>query len=330
LSWQLAIPLLIVLVEVCALTPWVEFTHGPVQYVADPMVSSGLLFAGTAFFFLGGARAGLSAGRVGWGRAAGWLAVHFVLFALFVAWSVHLSGPVPSEYPWLAAILWVLLASGVALTALLAFVPVGRLLSWLWQRRGLAAVALGLGVALAVLMPAVQRLWPRLHGPATALDRLLLQWTYGHGARGIQANGFPVLGTRKLLVLVTPQCSGLEALAAFGLLGLAVLVARRHELRLFPDLSGLLVGSGLLYLLLALRLYGLMVVGVAVSPAACVGLAHSRVGMVVSLAVTVALLSGLCRLCRREPAAAVASNRQGAGEERHDPAPRRRRHCAKR
>lgn len=296
MPWQLAVPGLLVLVEVCALTPWVEFHHGPVQYVADPNVCAGLVFAAVAFCVA--APPGGLLGRWRWR----WLLLHALLLAAFVVWSLHLSGSRPSAYPALAAAAWIVLAGGVGLTALLTACPAAALWPWLWQRRAAALLAAGLGAALALATPFVQSFWPDVHRPATALDRLLLQWTYGAASLAVNEMGYPILQVPNLRLLITPQCSGLEALAAFWLLALAVDVARGPQLWQASAAVGLLLGTALLCLLLALRLYALVIIGVAVSPAACVGLAHSRIGTVIFLGVAVALLAGLTRGRRRAPA----------------------------
>jgi exosortase/archaeosortase family protein len=121
----------------------------------------------------------------------------------------------------------------------------------------------------------------------------------------------PVLGTRRLLVLVTPECSGLDALAAFWLLPAAAVIGRWREVRKARLTLVLVLGTALLYLLLAARLYGLVVVGISVSPRACVSLAHSRLGWALSLGVAAALLSLTLRPPRPAARPAVAEDRFG-------------------
>src|SRR5207253_2277361 len=77
---------------------------------------------------------------------------------------------------------------------------------------------------------------------------------------------------------VTPQCSELESLAALWILGGAIVLARWRELSKARVAIALLLGTGVLYLLLATRLYGLVVAGIEISPKVCVDLAHSRIG----------------------------------------------------
>ena len=58
------------------------------------------------------------------------------------------------------------------------------------------------------------------------------------------------------------------------------------------------LGTGLLYLLMAVRLYGLVVLGTQLGPRAAVDLAHSRLGGILFLGVSVALVVVMSRWCR--------------------------------
>src|SRR5262249_22143710 len=110
---------------------------------------------------------------------------------------------------------------------------------------------------------------------------------------GTTRDGFPVLGNRRLLLLVTPQCSELEAITALWLLCGAVVCSRWGDLHKTRAVIALLVGTAVLYLLIALRIYGLVVVGIAFSPNVCVSLAHSRIGSIFFLGFA-ALVAGCC------------------------------------
>jgi exosortase/archaeosortase family protein len=306
--------LLLLVAEVGALTARVEIATGAVQYVANARVCAALLFALVALLLLAGGAAGTTAlPRTAAGRlpALAWLAANGCLFAVFFLFNVRLEGgPAPSTAAWLVVPAWLLLAGAVGLTCLLAFFPPPLLWSWAWRCRGQALLAAGLGAALFLLGPPAQALWPRVAGPALAVDHVLLTGTYGHAVTGRSSEGVPVVGTRRLLLLVTPQCSELDALAAFGLLAAAVLAARWREARKVHFALVLLLGPPLLYLLNAARIYGLVVVGLAVSPRACVSLAHSRVGGTLFLGVTAALLSLTLRP-RRPLAAPAVESRAG-------------------
>jgi exosortase/archaeosortase family protein len=190
---------------------------------------------------------------------------------------------------------WLLLAGAVGLTSFLTFFPLRLLCSWAWRCRTKVLLAAGLGGCLALVTPWAQGLWPRVAGPTLAMDRALLARTYGHGITGQTWEGVPVVGTKRLLLLVTPGCSEMDAMAAFWLLAAAVLCARWREVRKVRLALALLLGTALLYLLNAARIYGLVVVGTSLSPKVAVSLAHSRIGGGLFLGVAAALLSLILR-----------------------------------
>jgi exosortase/archaeosortase family protein len=297
---RLAGALLVLLSEVAILTFWVEFPAGTaLGVVASGRVCGALLFALAAFLLLSGREGcpGVAPGSAGGGaHAAFWLAANLLLYSIFFSFTVRLAGGRAS--PW-ALSLWLPLAAAVAGTSFLAFFPLRVLACWGWRCRARALAALSLAVGLALAAPRIQTLWPRLSGPALQIGRGLLEWTSGEAVAGWTAGGGPVLGPRRLLLLVTPQCSELDAIAAFWLLGGVFLVARCAELRPTRVAFVLLLGTGLFYLLLAVRLCGLVVAGQRYSPQVSVSLAHSRISSIVFLGLAVALLSGTYRWCRR-------------------------------
>jgi len=289
--------------EVAFLTPFVEFSSGAMTYVASPWVCSGLMFTLVAFLLLAGRPTRL-AGSAAFPGQARWAALrlpgHGILYLVFVAYTFRLAGaasPLPDA---LAPLVWLLLAAGVGLTAFLTFLPLRLLVSWVNAARGKVLAAAALGAAYVVLGPLAQSLWPRLQGPAVALDRLLLGWTYEVSAAGSTADGSAALQGNRHLVLVTPGCSELDALAAFWLMGGALVCSRWRDLSRGWTLLALVLGTSLLYVLNAVRLYGLVVVANLVSGKACVALGHSRIGSLLFLGVTTAVLAGVSRWCLRK------------------------------
>jgi exosortase/archaeosortase family protein len=308
MAWRrLAGPLVVLAVEIGLLTPFVEFADGqPMAYVANARVCAGLMFAAVAFLFLDNMAP--VAKRYSLATPRQWVVYGAMNLGLYGALFWFSTGPASTAaqgaQAWLLAAAWVVLAIGVALTALLAFCPLRALGLTNKGTLGRALAALGLGVGFAVLVPWARSWWPQLHEPALTLDRILLRWTYGQSVAGTTDLGFPVIGSRHLLLLVTPQCSELDALAALWLLGGLVVACRRGELRKAKAIVFLLVGSAVMYGLLALRIYGLVVAGIAFSPGASVSLAHSRIGGIVLLTVAAALVGGCLRCCRRVPLSA--------------------------
>jgi exosortase/archaeosortase family protein len=307
--------LLLLAAEVGALTPFVEFSSGPIQHVANARVCAALLFALVAFLFLAGGATGRQfppAGASRPGRALAWLSANLALYAVFFLYNVGLEGGLGRWLPPSVAVpAWLLLAGAAGLTSFLAFFPPRLLWSWAWRCRTKALLAAALGGCLALITAWVQGLWPRVAGPTLSLDRVLLARTYGQAVSGQTWDGVPVVGTRRLLLLVTPGCSEMDALAAFWLLAAAVLCARWREVRKVRLALVLPLGTALLYLLNVARIYGLAVVGTSVSPKVCVSLAHSRIGGALFLAVTAVLLSFTLRPRRSPALPTVAENRKG-------------------
>jgi exosortase/archaeosortase family protein len=292
---------LVLVVEVCVLTPFVEFSSGPMEYVADPRVCTGFLFALVTFLFFSSReiRDLVSASAKWTTRPAPWLAANLSLYLVFFLYTLWMASKPPLLSPWAAASAWVLLGAGIALTSLLAFLPGGMVCRWIWQRpaRVLLAALLGFGLVLASSW--LRGSWPYIHGPALAIDRVLIEWTYGQSVTGTTAEGFPVLGTQRLRLLVTPQCSEIDALATFGLLGCIVACTRWRRLRRGRIVLVLLLGAAAVYLLNAVRIYGLVVVAHQLSPRLCVALAHSRLGWLFFLGLSALVLAGTFRWCSR-------------------------------
>lgn len=306
---RLAGSLLLLLGEVGSLTYFVEFPRGPLEYVANARACSGLLFALVAFLVLAtaGNRPGLS--LAGGPRKRGamlWLASNLALYAAFFAYTTWLAVPGGRTLsPWLVVPSWVLLGLAVALTVVPAFFPLRGLAAWLWSRRAAVVIATGLGLCLALVTPWVQGLWPRACVLALEIDRDLLTQVYGACTVGYTRNGTPGIATPRLLLLVTPQCSELDAIAAFWLLAGAWSVSRWPTLRKGRMALVILLGTGLFYIVNALRLCALVMIGTHVSPKACVSLAHSRVGGIGFLGLAVLVLAVTSRWCRRrEPGGA--------------------------
>lgn len=293
LSWaRLAGPLALLCVEVGALTPFAEFTAGPMQFLADARLCSGLLFAAVAFFLLAGGRLRQAeVGEIGsWRREVVWLVVNLSLYAGLCLLTLKLTRNGGRGAPLWAAGVWALLVAGVGLSAALVFLRLRILVTWVQQYYREICVALALGAALVPATSLARKLWTRLDGPALALDRTLLEWTYGESLLGRTREGYPVVGTRRLLIIVTPQCAELETIPAFWLLSLALLGGCWRSVAKVRWAVVLLLGSAVLYLLNAVRLFGLIVLGSQYSPEVCVRLAHSRIGGICLLAVALALL----------------------------------------
>jgi exosortase/archaeosortase family protein len=302
-NWpRFATGVVLLLAEVAALTPWVEFTAGPIQYLASARLCTGLLFAIVTLGFLtdGGFN---PQGNKNPALESRWIPVRLMLnvflYAGFFWFTLWLSrNPDPADSGWPLALLWLAWALGVGASCFLSFCSWSEL-AFVRKWPGRLLIACSVGVSLVALTPWIWNLWPWACQPAMRLDQLLLRWSPGEAVFGFNVDGFPVLGTPKLLLLITPQCSELDALLAFWLLCGTMMVARWRTLSLLRCIVVLAIGTVLLYFLMALRLYGLVALGLTVSPRAAVDLAHSRVGSIILLSTAIALTWLMLHCCRR-------------------------------
>lgn len=296
-------PLAVLAVEVGVLTLCVECLHPPFAWLADSRVCTGLIFALAVFLALS-EKVAASQAALQFQRSlletGLWLLANLVLFAGFFLYTRRLAGASDTSFwAFLAMAFWVLQALAIGLTVFLAFLPMRVLFWWALKCWPRALVAVGLGALLALLTPWVQKLWFYVYGPVLRVSQFLLVKTYGEGLLGLTREGYPVVGIRRLLLIVTPQCSELESVAAFLLFGTTLILARRQELRKLRAASVLLIGTLLLYFLNAVRLYALIVVGLNSIGQMEVSLAHSRISQIVFLGIFGVLLLYSFRWCRR-------------------------------
>lgn len=120
--------------------------------------------------------------------------------------------------------------------------------------------------------------------------RDVAQWTASTSSATTRDAGALLLRTPRLALLVTPGCSELDTFVAFWLVGGSLAVAHWSEIRQLCIWLTALLGTTLLYVLVALRLYVLVVLGIYLSPKTCVGFAHSRISSMFSLTVISAFL----------------------------------------
>jgi hypothetical protein len=310
------LPVVLLLAEVALLTPLVEFDRGPMRWVANARVCAAILFGAAAFMLLGGrALAGVlrQSCTPSWPRLAGALAVHLGLFGAFAGFTLLSAGRDGSLLPgWWDAVCWSVLAAGVAWTASLPFLPADFGPRLCRACPGFLLASVALAVMFAVLSPWAHGLWLRYYQPALALDRLLLEWTYGDAVTGTY-DGYPRYGTSRLAIHVTGPCAEMDALLVWSLLWAATLWARWPQLSKFRMVLCLVGGLELLYGLIALRLYALFVVCERWTPQAGVSLAHSRVSGIGFLALSLALLAVSCRWSRRPVPGAAGETHSARG-----------------
>jgi hypothetical protein len=226
-----------------------------------------------------------------------YLAFNCLLYVFFFQYTLSLD----QGSSWGGVVVWALAAVTVGMTAFLTFYSLQSLTSLMVSSPIQVLGATAIGVALGFGSPWFQSLWPAVCGPALTMDRVLLRATYGAGeaVTGRNGNGFPLLGTGRLLLLVTPQCSELEAIPALWLLGAAAAFVRWRILRKLRWALLLVGGTILFYLLIAVRLFGLIVIGMNSSVQVAVNLAHSRISGMLFLVLAVLFVAAALRYgCR--------------------------------
>jgi exosortase/archaeosortase family protein len=291
--WQkLTGPVVVLLVEVAYLTTLVEFRDSRMAWIANPLLFSGGLIAATVFFLT--TRESLELIRPTRSRlvvAMFFACLHATLCLLFFQYTLelHASQTEPSS-TWVQPFLWGTMAVAVAASIVLTTFSFRFIVEWLWSCRRQALVAAGMGIVTIILVPVIRQVWPLTAGPSIHMARTLLDWFPGEAVSRSSGDGLPIIGTSRLTLLVTPECSEMDSLLFFWLLGAVLLAQRWKNLHKSRFLFVIVVGSGVLYFLNAVRIYSLILIGIKYSPGVCVSLAHSRIGALMLLGVSLIML----------------------------------------
>jgi len=302
-------PALVLLIEVMSLTPLVEFTRGPMARAADSLVLAGGILALACFYLMLAGR-GSELAQVAQPRPRGramffWGLAHAALFAAFFAMSLALDAQQHRDStPWLLAAGWLGLGAAVVGSAYLTVLPAKQMFALLRCCSPQFATAALLGVGTILLIPPVRELWPSAQGPLIKVLGVMLDAYPGHAVSFLDPHGWPNVGVHgvkhELVINVTPACSEMDALLAFFLLGGTLWVVRGSELRPMQYAAVLALGAGVLYLLNAARLYAVILVGLSRGGAdAAVRFAHSRIGGILFLAVSLVMLYYGARFAQR-------------------------------
>lgn len=215
------------------------------------------------------------------------LALHFLVMTAFgtISWALY-GNHLAASSAELAAPLWLLAGiSGVAFAAF-GFVPpvlwvrLVRETGWLWAYSSLAVAA------ACVVGHYSQSLWVPFAQLTFALVKVLLT----PFVSGIVANPATMsLGTAKFSVEIAPECSGFEGAGLILMFGVVWLWFFRRECR-FPQVLILIpAGVTAIYLLNAVRLTTLILIGNAGAPQIALGGFHSQAGWIAFNAVALAL-----------------------------------------
>jgi exosortase/archaeosortase family protein len=300
----LAIPLILLGVEVSWLTLAVEYGSGPMAAVASPLVGQAAMTALVLLLLLRGADLARTASLGLWPVRGLWLLGNFAAFALLFVQSQVLTDPSLASVARIAA--WVVLAIAVGMTALLAGASLPTLLEWTRLAWHQAIGCLVLAAMFAYLTPAIQQLWQKL-GPATTnVSCRFLQLLHpGGNVICSWPNGIAELGVHPgARLMITPGCGEMESLAVFLLLGVTLLVAHWPAVRWPAWLAVVTVGGAILFLLNAVRFAILVEVAArAYSSLTAQRLAHSRISGMLFLALGAIWLAWSARWWRRCSAA---------------------------
>jgi exosortase E/protease (VPEID-CTERM system) len=244
-----------------------------------------------------------AAARAGGRRAwEFWALAHLGAFALFLLATERVLGQSTrgTTVGPVAVVIW--LATGVLTIALWAAAVMPPSTWPTLLHRGRAILLAGFVIAAIALPAAIlfQREWEDLAGPTLWVSSHLVHLV-SHDAVCDPENR--VLGTTRFTVTVAPHCSGYEGMGLIAVFMGAYLVLFRRDLK-FPRAVLLLpVGMAAVWLLNAVRLAALILIGDRISPALAMGGFHSQAGWLGFSAVAVGLVAFThhSRLVARNP-----------------------------
>ncbi len=266
-------------------------------------LGAAVLFAGFAFL----KKQTVPAAFFGRFIRPGWLLAHAASLAVFGSLTIAIYGGRSSSN--LIVATWAVCSLAVAVTAGYTVLPPTAWREWL-RRTGslwlLAATGSGLACWLGSL---VRLLWEPVTATTFAIVKFLLSLVVEQLI--VQPQAMRV-GTANFTAVVSPECSGIEGIGLFLIFGALWLLLFRDELR-FPHALALLpVGILALYLLNALRITALVLIGDAGWKDIAVRGFHSQAGWISFNCVAFALLLGARRIAWIS--AVAPPDREAAGE----------------
>jgi len=250
--------------------------HG--AWIVKGLIGFGALFA---IFVLLAYRSGLAllAGEIAATSInARWFSLHFAAIALFGVLSRALyadsSGGFPPD---VIAVAWIGAAFAVVSTVGLAVAPCN-----IWSRliRGTRKLIVSAFAASALACFAGAMSW-NLWGSTSRLTFTLVRFILGFFVTNIVVQPWAMrVGTHRFTVVISEQCSGLEGAALILIFGLFWLVLCRKDLR-FPQAIALVpAGVAILFLLNAVRIAALILIGHAGAREIATRGFHSQAGWI--------------------------------------------------
>jgi len=288
-NWlPLAIPLVVLIVEVAVLTLTVEYRHGLMRSVASPLIVQAILVGVTLLLLLRGSDLARQASLGHVVARLFFVAVNLTAFAALFRLSLTLAKLSSHSGASLAdAALWMGLTAVVGMSALLIGSSWSTLRLWIATSWHQAVGTLILGAALAYLTPTIQQLWRTAYWPTLRISHQLLKISHPGEAIFVPSDdGLPRLGLiHKIELIVTPACADMESLAIFFALGTTLAIAGAKNVRWERWLAVMAAGALLLFLANAARLALLVELGNQWGSQWSVRLAHSRFGGILFLAI---------------------------------------------
>lgn len=219
------------------------------------------------------------------------LAAHVACAVIFgrISWFLFFTNSTGSAMD-MAAAFWLGVGICMGTLCITTFLPpraLFLLLREFWLYGLLAA-----GFTLS-LVNAARLLW----GPSAILTFRLARFLLSPFAPGVVSNPEQrILGTERFNVIISPQCAGLEGVGLILLFGIFMLWLGRDELRFPRALLFFPAGVIVIWLLNAVRIVALILIGDSGAPQIALGGFHSQAGWIVFNCVALGLTFGFRRI----------------------------------
>lgn len=273
-----------------ASSPWLRLVSWSPQYLRLAITVAVVLLLLNGRRLLAGARVEATPHL---SSARAWLALHVGALLLFIQVSAVVFDPAAAgRHPALWVGCWCLTGATALVSWALAFSP--RHVGFLSARPGRTLVGLGVVLGSAAWLSGflTEALWPPLAQYTFSLVSGILGVVYPH----VVSNPAKlIIGTPTFKVAIAPACSGYEGVGLLLAFLTIYLWIFRRELR-FPGALALLpLGAVAIWLVNALRIVALIVIGTSGWPAIALGGFHSQAGWLAFNAVGLAFVAILNR-----------------------------------
>jgi len=224
-----------------------------------------------------------------------WLAAHLLLALGFLWASEQLySGRLPDSDPDFLVAAWALIGLAAVLMAALAFIPMKTWRQIVDTTGSLWAVALSTALVASFLTRPARALWEPVTRLTFTMVKFMLSWIIPETTTNAER---AIIHAPHFSVIIAPECSGLEGAALILVFTIAWLWLFRQEVRFPWALALLPAGVVVLFILNAVRLTALVLIGNAGAKQIAAQGFHSQAGWISFNAVAF----GLCIAARRSP-----------------------------